>query len=101
MASYRGHLAFSTGLGVVYGGLSWWQLGVDPATAMLGAGLTAVGGLLPDLDSDSGVPVRELFNLAAVIGPLLILRRLIALELSVEQILLALGLAYLAIRYVL
>ena len=59
MASFRGHLTFSASLGAVYGGWLYWQLGVDWGTSALAAGLTAVGGMLPDLDSDSGIPVRE------------------------------------------
>src|SRR4051812_12245873 len=71
MASYRGHLTFSTGLGIAYAGASWWGLQVDPALAGVAGVLTALGGLLPDLDSDSGVPVREMFNLAATLIPLI------------------------------
>ena len=80
MASWRGHLTFSTGLGAAYGGLAFTQLGVDWPTAAVAAGFTALGGLLPDLDSDSGVPVRELFNLAAVAVPLALLRRIFAVQ---------------------
>ncbi len=99
MASYRGHLTFSTGLGIAYGGLAWWQLGFDWPTAVLGGALTAIAGLLPDLDSDSGVPVRELFGLAAATVPFLLLRRLEAKEMSTEQMILTLGGVYLLVRY--
>jgi membrane-bound metal-dependent hydrolase YbcI (DUF457 family) len=99
MASYKGHLAFSASLGFVYGGLARSQLDFDPATAILGAGLTTVGGLMPDLDSDSGVPVRELFSLAAVLVPLLLWRRLIDAHLSDEEMLVFLGGTYATIRF--
>jgi hypothetical protein len=99
MASYKGHLAFSASLGFVYGGLARSQLDFDPATAILGAGLTTVGGLMPDLDSDSGVPVRELFSLAAVLVPLLLWRRLIEAHLSDEEMLVFLGGTYATIRF--
>src|SRR5262249_45103268 len=99
MASFRGHLAFSASLGAVYGGMAFWQLGVDWGTAALAAGLTAVGGMMPDLDSDSGVPVREMFNLAAVFIPLLFLRRLLSLGLNLEQIFVVLGGLYVLIRF--
>src|SRR4029077_2569920 len=56
-------------------------------------------GVLPDLDSDSGVPVRELFGIAAAIVPCLLFRRLAAFGFSVEQILVLLGGAYVLIRY--
>ena len=74
MASYRGHLTFSTLLGASYGGIAAWKRGVPWPMAGVGGLLTAVGGLLPDLDSDSGVPVRELFGLAGAFLPLFLLR---------------------------
>jgi hypothetical protein len=66
---------------------------------MLGAGVATLGGLLPDLDSDSGVPVRELFGLAATIIPLLLLHRLRLLGFSIEQTIVLLALIYVFIRY--
>lgn len=99
MASFRGHLAFSASLGVVFGGLSYWQLGYDWGTSALAAGLAAVGGMLPDLDSDSGVPVRELFGLAAVFIPLVLLRRLVQAGLESEQILVVIAILFVTIRY--
>lgn len=101
MASYKGHLLFSSSLGFVYGGMAHSQLHLDPATAVLGGGLTTIGGLLPDLDSHSGVPVRELFNLAAALVPMLIWRRLMNAQLSDEELFVYLGLIYLFIRFVL
>src|SRR5438034_10186596 len=99
MASYRGHLMFSTTLGAAYGGVAAWQLGYDWASAALGGGLTALGGLLPDLDSDSGVPVRELFGLAATLTPLLLVQRFTAQGWSGEELLVILAIVYLFIRY--
>lgn len=101
MASWRGHITFSTGLGLAYAAGSWWQLGVDWPIACVGGLLTAVGGLLPDLDSDSGVPVRELSHLAAAIVPFILLRRVAGLGISPEQAILAIGGSYLFVRYVL
>jgi hypothetical protein len=79
--------------------MSYWILGIDWGTSALAAGLTAVGGMMPDLDSDSGRPVRELFGLAAVFIPLLFLRRLIHMGLTHEQIFVVLGGMYVLIRY--
>lgn len=99
MASYKGHLAFSASLGFVYGGLARNQLEFDPATAFVGMALTTVGGLLPDLDSDSGVPVRELFSLTAVLVPLMMWRRLMNANFSDEDLFLFLAGVYVMIRY--
>jgi hypothetical protein len=100
MASYRGHLTFSAALGVAYGGLALWRGGFDWGIALLAVGLTTLGGLLPDLDSDSGVPVRELFGLAAAVTPFLLYKHLLD-HLTTEQTLVVLAAVYLFIRYVL
>ena len=99
MASFRGHLAFSASLGAAYGGLIAWQLEVNWGTAVLAGGLTAVGGMLPDLDSDSGVPVREMFSLAGIVMPLMFIRRFLTLGLELDQILVALGIVFVVVRY--
>lgn len=102
MASYRGHLTFAGLLGVGYGSLALLEWHWDWGPALLAAGLTTLGGLLPDLDSDSGVPVRELFGISAALAPFLLFRRVYALcGQSTEQTLVALAAIYLFIRYVL
>jgi membrane-bound metal-dependent hydrolase YbcI (DUF457 family) len=99
MASYRGHLTFSTGLGLAYGGLAAWRFGVPLSVAGVGGLFTALGGLLPDLDSDSGVPVRELFGLAGAVIPLVMLRSMAHSGMSPEETLLAAAGIYALIRY--
>jgi hypothetical protein len=99
MASFHVHVTVSSALGAAYGGLLWWQLDWHWGTAALAGGFTGIGGVLPDLDSDSGIPVREMFGLAAVFVPLLLLRRLISLHLTEDQILVVLGALFIAIRY--
>src|SRR5579875_714285 len=75
MASYRGHLTFAGLLGAGYGSLALLEGNGDWGPALIAAGLTTLGGLLPDLDSDSGVPVRELFGAAAAVVPILLFDR--------------------------
>jgi hypothetical protein len=99
MASYRGHLMCSAALGAVCGGLAAWQLRLDWLPALLGAGLTAAGGLLPDLDSASGVPRRVTCTLLSVGVPLLLLRRLLHHAVPLEQTVVLVALAYVVIRY--
>ena len=102
MASYRGHLTFAGLLGVGYGSLSLLEWHYDWGPALIAAGLTTLGGLLPDLDSDSGVPVRELFGVSAAVVPFLLLRRvLVACQGSIEQTIVILAAIYCFIRYVL
>jgi hypothetical protein len=99
MASYRGHLIFSSALAAAYGGIAAWQLSLGRGPILLGAGLTAAGGLLPDLDSASGVPQRVTFGLLGVVAPLLVLRRLIRLDAPLDETVVLVGLAYVLIRY--
>jgi hypothetical protein len=99
MASYRGHLLFSSALGAAYGGLGVWQLHLDWPVVLLAAGLTTVGGLLPDLDSASGVPQRETFTLLGIVAPLLLLRRLVRHGVPLDETLILVALSYVLIRY--
>jgi hypothetical protein len=99
MASYRGHLMFASALGAAYGAVAVWHWRFDWGPTLLAAGLTTLGGLLPDLDSDSGVPVRELFGAAAAVVPILLYHRLRAFGLTVEQTLVLLAGVYVLIRY--
>lgn len=101
MASFRGHLALATALGSAYGSAASWQLGLDWGPVFLGAGLTALGGFLPDLDSDSGVPVRELFGVAAGTVPMLFFGRLRMSGLTLDQTLVLVAGGYLITRYAL
>jgi hypothetical protein len=102
MASYRGHLAFAGALGAAYGSLALFEWNWDWGPVLVAAGLTTLGGLLPDLDSDSGVPVRELFGISAAVAPFLLFKRVYAhCQESTEQTLVILAAVYLFIRYVL
>ncbi len=99
MASYSKHLTVSTCLGVVYGGIAVRTLGVPIPVAGVGAAFTVLGGLMPDLDSDSDIPLRELFGLAGMIVPLMLLRQFAGSGLSAEETLLVIGMIYVAFRY--
>src|SRR5947208_4618314 len=99
MASFRGHIAFASVLGGVYGVAGSIMFNLDWGAVFLGAGLTTIGGLMPDLDSDSGVPVREMFSLAAVMAPLLLARRLLHAGMTPEQVLAVLAGVYVLVRY--
>jgi hypothetical protein len=101
MASYRGHLMLSAPLGAAYGGFGLLRPEFDWGPIVLAAGLTTVGGLLPDLDSDSGVPVRELFGITAAATAVMVLHPLLLRGLPLEQALVFMGAAYFFVRYVL
>lgn len=99
MAGFYTHVSTSAAVGIIYGGAAVDPLGFNADTGFLAAGLTALGGMLPDLDSDSGKPIRELSALAAATVPLLLAPRLTANGVQPEGVLTTIGFLYLIIRY--
>jgi len=99
VAGFRTHITVSSTIGVIYGGVAVQPLGFDTDAAILAAGLTGIGGMLPDLDSDSGVPVREMFGLAAAVLPLILLPRLVHAGMTREAILASMLFGYIIVRY--
>ncbi len=69
MAGYKTHITVSGALGVGYGTASVMMAGFTPVEGALAGVLTWFSGMLPDLDSDSGRPVREVFSLLAAFAP--------------------------------
>ena len=99
MADFKTHISTSTMIGIGYGVAGKVQLGVPLETCVLAAGLCSVSGMLPDLDSDSGVPVRETMSFAAAIVPMLMMDRFAHLGLSHESMVVAGMLLYVGIRF--
>jgi len=99
MAGYRTHLALSGLLGAGYGTLSVTAAGFSVVHGALAGCLAGIAGMLPDLDSDSGRPVRELFGLVAAVAPLVLMQRLEAWGGGKDAALLLAVLVYLLIRY--
>jgi len=99
MASFYGHISTSAVLGAGVGAFGVWYFNYDWGTIFLAAGLTTIGGMLPDLDSDSGIPVRELFGLAGVLIPLLLFERIRRYGLTPEQLFVLLAATYLVVRF--
>jgi len=99
VAGFRTHIAVSSGLGVAYGAVAVEPLGFPTEAGVLAAVFTGVGGMLPDVDSDTGVPMREMSHLASVVIPLMLLPRLVQLELTRETLLAVLLISYVSLRF--
>jgi membrane-bound metal-dependent hydrolase YbcI (DUF457 family) len=99
MADFRTHITTSCILGAGYGAAGYYYLHQTPTTSALAAGLCGVAGMLPDLDSDSGVPVRETMSFAAALVPMLMIERWQSLGLGHESIALAGVITYVVIRF--
>jgi len=99
MAGFKTHISTSGVLGVGYGTVAHLQFGVPMPACVLAGGLCGVSGMLPDLDSDSGVPLRESLAFASAVVPMLAVERLRQAGLSTETVVLAGALLYLLIRF--
>jgi membrane-bound metal-dependent hydrolase YbcI (DUF457 family) len=98
MADFKTHITTSCVLGGGYSCLGAYY-GLPIEAALVAGGLCGVGGMLPDIDSDSGVPVRETMGFAAAVTPMLLVDRFQQLGLNYEQMVLAGGASYLFVRF--
>ena len=99
MAGFATHLSYSTIAGIGYAAVGHLEFQVPLPACLLAGGLCSLAGILPDLDSASGVPVRETMAFAAAVTPMLLQDRFRQLGLSSESIVLASGLTYIVIRF--
>ena len=100
MADFKTHITTSCAVGAGYGVAGYVLLGPTALpTCVLSAGLCGLAGMLPDLDSDSSVPVRETMAFAAAVVPMLMIDRFQAMGWSHETIVLAGGLLYCGVRF--
>ena len=99
MANFQTHLAASTLLGVGYGGAAYACYGVPASTSILAAGLCSVSGMLPDIDSGPGRPLREITTFMAAVVPAMLVRRFEHLGMSPESVILTAAAIYAVIRF--
>lgn len=99
MAGFHTHVATSTTIGVVYGTAGLMAFDQPLTTSILAAGLCGVAGMIPDLDGDTGVPVREVLAAVAAAIPVLMLNCLETWGLGRESIVLAVAGIYLFVRF--
>ena len=98
MADFRTHISVSTLAGIAYSGAGY-AAGLPLSTCMVAGGLCSLSGMLPDLDSDSSMPVRETVSLVAAVVPALMIPRFVQLGFDTEHMALAAGIVYIAIRF--
>lgn len=100
MADFKTHITASTIAGAAYGYWGASTQGMPIESSLVAAGLCSVCGMLPDLDSDSGVPLREATMFASAVVPMLAFERFRSLGMSPESMVLASGLIYITLRFV-
>ena len=100
MAGYKTHITVSGALGVGYGTAGAILGGFSPVEGALAGILTWFSGMLPDLDSASGRPVREVFSLLAAFTPFAMMGHLMEwTHHSYEAATLLAVIVYVTIRY--
>ena len=99
MANFKTHLTASTILGIGYGGLAYASHTFDAPQSLLAAGLCGVSGMLPDIDSGPGRPLREITSFMAAVVPTMLFGHLAGAHLSQATIVLIGATIYVAIRF--
>src|SRR3972149_8439653 len=75
MAGFKTHMTISSLAGIAYGGAAYGLYQVPAPTCALAGGLCAVSGMLPDIDSGPGKPLRESLSFAAGGGCTMLVER--------------------------
>lgn len=99
VADFKTHITASTVVGAAYGYWGTFHQGMSLESGLLAAGLCSVSGMLPDLDSNSSVPLRETSMFVSAIVPMLMVNRFRDLDMSPEAMALAAMLIYILFRF--
>lgn len=99
MADFKTHISASTAIGCLYGATGYYAFEVPLAHCFIAGSLCSVAGMLPDLDSNSGIPQREMLSFVSVVIPMLMLPRFQALGLTAEHMVFVAAVMYVAIRF--
>lgn len=101
MANFGVHAAGAAAAGIGCGVMSLAVFGgKNPAFAGAAAVAAFVGGMLPDIDHDEAIPIREVFSLLAAVVPAMLLPVLARQGFSTEELICFFAAVYVAIRFV-
>jgi hypothetical protein len=101
LGNYRQHVTFGCGTGVAYGLGAYFFGQIHWVYGIVATLLSTVGGMLPDLDSDSGTEMRGFTGLMGVLVAVGVWHRLAILDPvpAFEYHLLAVVVAYVLVRH--
>jgi len=99
MAMFPTHIKCSTLAGIGGGIVAHINYGVPLTTSAVGAGLCSIGGILPDIDSGPGIPLREITTFLASVVPTMLITRLLSYAFTQETLILAGATIYVGIRF--
>ncbi len=86
-------------LGIAWAFVAIFVFGFTAVQSAVAAIFTWVAGMLPDLDSETGRPVRELSGVTAAVAPMLVFQHFASIGVSSDRAILAALLLYGAVRY--
>ncbi|HJO93079.1 MAG TPA: metal-dependent hydrolase [Victivallales bacterium] len=99
MANYKQHL---TG-GIIYGILCMlmaiFSLGFTIVNGFTIFVLGTLGSILPDIDSDTSIPVQLLFETIGILIPIIVLKNYFSKELNIENMIFLIVIGYILVRY--
>lgn len=99
MAGFKTHITVSTLFGVGYGAGAYAMFGMPGPSCILAAGLCGVSGMLPDVDSDPGRPLRESLAFGAAVVATTAVERFRQFGLAPEMLILGAAAVYLLVRF--
>jgi hypothetical protein len=99
MAGFRMHVTTSAVFGCAYAGVGHFVYKVPLDTSIVAGAMCGFSGMLPDIDSDYGVPLRETMAFSAAIIPMLLVGHFESLLLSHDAMVLAAVSLYLFVRF--
>ncbi len=98
MPGFESHITTSSALGLSIGAIGYSQ-GMPLTSSVIAAGLCSLGGMLPDMDGDTGIPVRETFAMAAAAVTVMMTELFRTWGFDREMIVIAAGAVYLLTRF--
>jgi hypothetical protein len=98
MAGFKMHVSTSSLLGCGYAAAGILH-GFPPDSALVGGAMCGFAGMLPDLDSDYGTPLKETMCFASATIPMLLLDRFASIRLKHDEIVLLAVSLYLFMRF--
>jgi membrane-bound metal-dependent hydrolase YbcI (DUF457 family) len=98
MADFKTHMTVSSVTGAVLS-VAGYRANLPLDSCLVAGCLCSVSGMLPDLDSNSGRPLREATAMGAAVVPMLMVDRLQRLELTHDTMVLIAILTYITIRF--
>ncbi len=99
MSDFKTHITTSTVLGVAYGVAGRYVFDLPFDSCLLAGGLCSIAGMLPDLDSDSGIPARETLSFVSMLVPMMLIQRIGELNFTPEQLVLIGAIVYFLVRF--